>query len=66
MEGASEASASMLETLNGLVTLEFPERLAWLRKEKSLTQKALAEAVGITSPSFAATSPAPRSRPWTS
>jgi transcriptional regulator with XRE-family HTH domain len=37
----------MLETLNGLVTLEFPERLAWLRKEKSLTQKALAEAVGI-------------------
>lgn len=37
----------MLETLNGLATLEFPERLAWLRKEKSLTQKALAEAVGI-------------------
>jgi transcriptional regulator with XRE-family HTH domain len=37
----------MLETLNGLVTLEFPERLAWLRKEKSLTQKVLAEAVGI-------------------
>jgi transcriptional regulator with XRE-family HTH domain len=37
----------MLETLNGLVTLEFPERLAWLRKEKSLTQKALAEAVGV-------------------
>jgi len=37
----------MLETLNGLVTLEFPERLAWLRKEKSLTQKALAETVGI-------------------
>jgi transcriptional regulator with XRE-family HTH domain len=37
----------MLETLNGLVTLEFPERLAWLRKEKSLTQKALAEVVGI-------------------
>lgn len=37
----------MLETFNRFVTLDFPERLAWLRKQKKLTQKALAEAVGI-------------------
>lgn len=37
----------MLEALNGFVTVDFPERLAWLRKQKGLTQKALGEAVGI-------------------
>jgi len=29
------------------VTMDFPERLAALRKERSLTQQALAEAVGV-------------------
>ena len=32
---------------DGLMAMEFPQRLAALRKEKGLTQQALADAVGV-------------------
>jgi transcriptional regulator with XRE-family HTH domain len=37
----------MRETTRLLMTLDFPARLAALRREKSLTQQALADAVGV-------------------
>lgn len=37
----------MLLTVGAITDMEFPARLAILRKEKSLTQKALADAIGI-------------------
>lgn len=37
----------MLETLDGLTMAGFPERLAALRKERGLTQQALADAAGV-------------------
>ncbi len=37
----------MSQGFQALVAMNFPERLAALRREKSLTQKALADAVGI-------------------
>jgi transcriptional regulator with XRE-family HTH domain len=37
----------MNATLMRLLTMNFPERLAALRKEKNLTQQALADAVGV-------------------
>ncbi len=37
----------MNQEFQALVAMDFPERLAALRKEKSLTQQALADAIGI-------------------
>lgn len=37
----------MLETIERLLMKEFPQRLAALRKERSLTQQALADAAGV-------------------
>src|ERR1043166_7417287 len=36
-----------MEKLTGLLFMDFPQRLAFLRKQQNLTQKALAEVVGI-------------------
>jgi transcriptional regulator with XRE-family HTH domain len=36
-----------MATLNGWLTMDFPKRLASLRKDRSLTQQALADAVGV-------------------
>jgi transcriptional regulator with XRE-family HTH domain len=37
----------MSQGLQALVAMEFPDRLAALRREKGLTQQALADAVGV-------------------
>lgn len=37
----------MLEMMRKLVTMEFPQRLAALRKERGLTQQALADGIGV-------------------
>ena len=37
----------MLKKIERLATMEFPDRLSTLRKERNLTQKALSDAVGV-------------------
>jgi transcriptional regulator with XRE-family HTH domain len=37
----------MLKTFRGIAIMDFPERLASLRRQKKMTQQALADSVGI-------------------
>src|SRR5689334_22012605 len=42
-----KATLILMKKLSGLLFMDFPQRLTFLRKQRNLTQKALAEAVGI-------------------